>query len=99
MKFTKFKLYTVKALRIAFTTVTWLDLYSSLTHISIFGFERNLGFLIADSITAFLLYCWEDACYEEYCFKLAEEELNKKVDEKPKRNLYSIRGKKDDKNE
>ena len=98
MRFAKIKLYLVKALRIAFTTVAWLDLYSTLTHLSIFGFERNWGFLLADSITAFLLFCWEDKCYEEFCFMMAEDEMNKKVD-KPKNNLYSIRGKKDDENE
>lgn len=99
MKFTKFKLYAVKALRIAFTTVTWLDFYATVTHTPIFTFNRTFGNMLADGVTAFLLFCWEDACYEEFCFTLAEEEMNKKVDEKPKRNLYSIRGKKDDKNE
>ena len=36
---------------------------------------------------------------KNFCFMLAEDEINKKVD-KPKSKLYSIRGKKDgDKNE
>ena len=98
MRFAKIKLYVVKALRIAFTTVAWLDFYCFITRTPLFGFSRTFGNLFADSVTAFLLFCWEDKCYEEFCFMLAEDEMNKKVD-KPKNNLYSIHGKKDDKNE
>ena len=98
MRFAKIKLYSVKALRIAFTTVAWLDFYCGITSTPIFGFTRTFGNLVADSVTAFLLYCWENKCYEEFCFMLAEDGMNKKVD-KPKNNLYSIRGKKDDDNE
>ena len=98
MRFAKIKLYAVKTLRIAFTTVAWLDFYCVVTGTTIFDFPRTFGNLVADSVTAFLLFCWEDKCYEEFCFMLAEDEMNKKVD-KPKNNLYSIHGKKDDKNE
>ena len=98
MRFAKIKLYAVKTLRIAFTTVAWLDFYCVVTSTPIFGFPRTFGNLVADSVTAFLLFCWEDKCYEEFCFMLAEDKMNKKVD-KPKNNLYSIHGKKDDKDE
>ena len=98
MRFAKIKLYLVKTLRVAFTTVAWLDFYCFITRTPLFGFSRTFGNLVADSVTAFLLFCWEDKCYEEFCFMLAEDEMNKKVD-KPKNNLYSIRGKKDDENE
>ena len=95
MRFAKVKLYLVKALRIAFTTVAWLDLYSTLTHLSIFGFERNWGFLLADSITAFLLYCWENSCYSEYAYSLAEDAMQ---DTNKDNNLVSFRGGKNDDN-
>ena len=98
MRFAKMKLYAVKTLRIAFTVVAWLDFYCVVTGTTIFDFPRTFGNLVADSVTAFLLFCWEDKCYEEFCFMLAEDEMNKRVD-KPKNNLYSIRGKKDDNNE
>lgn len=98
MRFAKIKLYAVKTLRVAFTTVAWLDFYCFITRTPLFGFSRTFGNLVADSVTAFLLFCWEDKCYEEFCFMLAEDEMNKKVD-KPKSKLYSIRGKKDDDNE
>ena len=98
MRFAKIKLYAVKTLRVSFTAVEWLDFYGVVTGTPIFGFTRTFGNLVADSVTAFLLYCWENKCYEEFCFMLAEDEMNKKVD-KPKNNLYSIRGKKDDENE
>lgn len=98
MRFAKIKLYLVKILRVAFTTVAWLDFYCFITRTPLFGFSRTFGNLVADSVTAFLLFCWEDKCYEEFCFMLAEDEMNKKVD-KPKSKLYSIRGKKDDDNE
>ena len=98
MRFAKIKLYAVKTLRVAFTAVAWLDFYCVVTGTPILGFTRTFGNLVADSVTAFLLYCWENKCYEEFCFMLAEDEMNKKVD-KPKNNLYSIRGKKDDDNE
>ena len=95
MRFAKIKLYAVKTLRIAFTVVAWLDLYSTLTHLSIFGFERNWGFLLADSITAFLLYCWEDSCYSEYAYSLAEDAMQ---DKNKDNNLVSFRGGKNDDN-
>ena len=98
MRFAKIKLYAVKTLRVAFTAVAWLDFYCVVTGTPIFGFTRTFGNLVADSVTAFLLYCWENKCYEEFCFMLAEDEMNKKVG-KPKNNLYSIHGKKDDNNE
>lgn len=107
MKFTKFKLYFVKALRIAFTTVAWLDFYCMVTSTPILGFTRTFGNLVTDSVTAFLLFCWENNCYEEYCYGLAEEEMNKQIDAgalKTKAKgkvkfLHPIDGKKDDKNE
>ena len=95
MRFAKIKLYAVKILRVAFTTVAWLDLYSTLTHLSIFGFERNWGFLLADSIAAFLLYCWEDSCYSEYAYSLAEDTMQ---DKNKDINLVSFRGGKNDDN-
>lgn len=95
MRFAKIKLYAVKTLRIAFTVVAWLDLYSTLTHLSIFGFERNWGFLLADSITAFLLYYWEDYCYIEYAYSLAEDTMQ---DKNKDNNLVSFRGGKNDDN-
>ena len=98
MRFAKIKLYAVKTLRIAFTVVAWLDFYCFITRTPLFGFSRTFGNLFADSVTAFLLFCWEDKCYEEFCFTLAEEEIEKKVD-KHKNNLYTIHGKKDDNNE
>lgn len=97
MKFAKFKLYVVKTMRLAFTVVAWLDFYCAITHTPIFGFTRTWGHLIADGVTAFLLFCWEDACYEEYAYSLAENTMESLKEKKP--NLVSFKGKKDDDDE
>lgn len=95
MRFAKVKLYLVKALRIAFTTVAWLDVYCWLTGTSIFGFTRGFGNALADGVTAFLLFCWENSCYSEYAYSLAEDTMQ---DKNKDNNLVSFRGGKNDDN-